>query len=241
MNTTLNTQILIHHGNLRLPVGQLAKRKIIQLNPNENKALEVGRHKDKTSRRSALTHERRPAPEINAQKLLFLTDLDLKNHLIDILTDQLPSFDLFVHNGNYLNAMLDIYSTKEMHLFKLLLRFFALGNKMGKVQEKKELLQTTEHNFLQVLQLLKQRKNYQLNQQIRPHNKQKVVEIIYTKFKNESFGETEICQHLYLTFQQVEKIVKLLLIEKLIKATKGIKGAKNYQLTKKPFSYVTSN
>lgn len=234
----MQTQILKTDA-LRPPVGQLAKTPIFLLKTNENKVLRVGRHKNKTSRRSALTHQSAPALDFNTEKLFSFSDLELKNYLITVLTDQLPELDLFVHNGDYMDEIQDNYSSKETHIFKLLLRLFALQNQSYKTQKKNKLIITTETNFLQVFQFLKKREHYKLTQQIKPQHKQTVLEIIHEKINIKKFDIDDITNKIYILNQQVQLIFDLLVYEKVILKFSHPHRLTFYTLTQKPFSYVT--
>ena len=238
----MRTSDLTNQGKfLSHPVGQLAKSKTFPLKPNENKALRVGRHKNKTPRTSAHTHEGTPAHDFNTEKLLSLSDLDLKNYLITALNNQQPELDLFVHNGDYLDAMQDVFSSKEHHIFKLLLRFFALQNATPKQNKKNKIILTNESNFLQVLQVIKQRKLAKLNNQIKPIHKQNVLDILHQKIKARKFDIHDITNRIYLLNEQVQRIFDLLVYEKKIfKCTNTQQKTHYYSLTQTPFSRVIS-
>ena len=81
MNTTQNL-------TLQLPVGQLAKNPIYSLDSAPVLTLRVGRHTKQTPHASTRTHEGEPAPDFNAEKLLSLPDLELKNYLLACAFDQ---------------------------------------------------------------------------------------------------------------------------------------------------------
>ena len=94
----MNTQ---QNLTLQLPVGQLAKNPIYSLDSAPVLTLRVGRHTKQTPHASTRTHEGDPAPDFNAEKLLSLPDLELKNYLLELLSDQLPQLDLEIHNKGY--------------------------------------------------------------------------------------------------------------------------------------------
>lgn len=232
MNTTLNTQNL----SLCPPVGQLDKTPIYSLETNKNKPLRVGRHKNKTSHTSQRTHEQTYTPDLEMQKLILMTDLDLKTYLLNYLTDQLPEFDLYVHNANYLEQIQQKYQKSEYQLFVYLLRFFALQR--NDINTQYEQINTNESDFLKAFRTIKEQKYYHKTKNIRAHQKQQVLDYIHSKREFPSFCETEVCKRHYLTYQQVENIFCMLIREKIIEKTAKKTTTKRHRLFTKSFSYV---
>ena len=182
MNTTQNL-------TLQLPVGQLAKNPIYSLDSAPVLSLRVGRHTKQTPHASTRTHEDDPAPDFNAEKLLSLPDLELKNYLLDLLNDHLPDLDLEIHNKYYYFDILEKYSSIKSQLFELLLRLFALQNKTFKGHRRTKKITTTENNFLAVFQLLKDRKHKELSKNVKPHHITQILSVIESR-KNKTFKTT---------------------------------------------------
>lgn len=231
----MNTPIL---QSFPLSVGQLAKTPFFQLHPSKDNTLRVGRHIAKTPHTSALTHKHTPAPDFNAQKLVELSDFALKQHLNDLLADQLPDLNFFVHNSNYLADIEAKYSLTESKLFVLLLRLFAFQNTSYQTHQERKFIKTNDTNFLQAYQVLKQRQLNRYNQLIKPNQLQKVLKVIHTHFWERTFEETDICKHLYLTYQQIETILQFLVLKKNIESITGKLGVKFYRLSTNSFSHV---
>jgi hypothetical protein len=221
---------------LQLPVGQLAKNPIYSLDSAPVLTLEVGRHTKLFSHTSTRTHEGEPAPDFNAEKLLSLPDLELKTYLIDLLSDQLPHLDLEIHNKYYYFDILEKYSSIKSQLFELLLRLFALQNKTVKGHRRAKKITTTENNFLTVFQLLKDRKHRELSQNVKPHHITQILEVI-EGVENKTFDLVDITKQLFIINYQVERVLELFIFEKTVRKTSQ-KGAKEFELIKKPFSYV---
>ena len=229
MNTTQNL-------TLQLPVGQLAKNPIYSLDSAPVLSLRVGRHTKLFSHTSTRTHEGEPAPDFNAEKLLSLPDLELKNYLLDLLNDQLPDLDLEIHNKYYYFDILEKYSSIKSQLFELLLRLFALQNKTFKGHSRAKKITTTENNFLAVFQLLKDRKHQELSKNVKPHHIEQILSVIESR-KNKTFEIEDITKHLFIINKQVESVLELLIFEKTVRRTSQ-KGAKEFELIKKQFSDV---
>ena len=229
----MNTQ---QNLSLQLPVGQLAKNPIYSLDSAPVLTLRVGRHTKQTPHASTRTHEGDPAPDFNAEKLLSLPDLELKNYLLDLLNDQLPDLDLEIHNKYYYFDILEKYSSIKSQLFELLLRLFALQNKTFKGHRRTKKITTTENNFLAVFQLLKDRKHQELSKNVKPHHIGQILSVIESR-KNKTFEIEDITKHLFIINKQVESVLELLIFEKTVRRTSQ-KGAKEFELIKKQFSDV---
>ena len=232
----ITTQKTPQNITLQLPVGQLAKNPIYSLDSAPVLTLRVGRHTKQTPHASTRTHEGDPAPDFNAEKLLSLPDLELKNYLLDLLNDQLPDLDLEIHNKYYYFDILEKYSSIKSQLFELLLRLFALQNKTFKGHRRTKKITTTENNFLAVFQLLKDRKHQELSKNVKPHHITQILSVIESR-KNKTFEIEDITKHLFIINKQVESVLELLIFEKTVRRTSQ-KGAKEFELIKKQFSDV---
>ena len=236
MNTQQNLTLQLPPNNSGQAVGQLAKNPIYSLDSAPVLTLRVGRHTKQTPHASTRAHEGDPAPDFNAEKLLSLPDLELKNYLLDLLNDQLPDLDLEIHNKYYYFDILEKYSSIKSQLFELLLRLFALQNKTFKGHRRTKKITTTENNFLAVFQLLKDRKHKELSKNVKPHHIGQILSVIESR-KNKTFEIEDITKHLFIINKQVESVLELLIFEKTVRRTSQ-KGAKEFELIKKQFSHV---
>ena len=157
---------------------------------------------------------------------------------MDLLNDQLPDLDLEIHNKYYYFDILEKYSSIKSQLFELLLRLFALQNKTFKGHRRTKKITTTENNFLAVFQLLKDRKHQELSKNVKPHHITQILSVIESR-KNKTFEIEDITKHLFIINKQVESVLELLIFEKTVRRTSQ-KGAKEFELIKKQFSYVFS-
>lgn len=230
MNKNSNTKKVAFQ---RQAVGQLAKTKIIPLNPNENKALTVGRHQEKTPRTSVHTHEGADAHENKAQKF----DLQAMTYLNSLFADLIPQTKVVFHNILYVEQIQEGFLPHESDIFLQFARTFAQFRFHAQNNEQNTIL-TTDNDFYLAFKLMQKRKLSDYSD-IQPKNRNKILDLVKLKFQKRTFTPKIIAQELFYNYAFIHRILALLILEKEIEFVKEIEGQKAFRLRTKSVVHVT--
>lgn len=213
---------------LRPPVGQLDKTPIIQLKASKNVALEVGRHENKTSHTSAQAY----TPD--------LEELTAMKYMNKLLTGLLPDMKVCFHNTLYVEQIQEGFLPDESDIFLQFVKTFALFRHTDRVEPLTNVILTNENDFYNAFKLMQKRKlsDYQ---DIKPKNKNKILDLIKLKFQNRTFTPQIIAKELFYNYAFIHRILALLILEREIEFVKTIEGQKSFRLREKPIVHVVES
>lgn len=233
-------------NTLRPPVSQLDKPPLFLLKANENKALKVGRHQNKTSHTSAQT-QGAPAPDfkeqnldLNEQNLREKLDLTAMTYLNKLFYALLPNTKVVFHNVLYVEQIQEGFLPDESDIFLQFVKTFAQFRYTQGHEQQSSIILTSDNDFCLAFKLMQQRKLSDYSD-IKPKNKTKILDLIKLKFQNRTFTPKTIAQELFYNYAFIHRILALLILEREVEFVKDFKGEKYFCLrTKTPFHYVTS-
>lgn len=225
------------------PVGQLAKTPIFLLKPNENGALQVGRHVNKCPRTSAPTQGAHTGDfkEQTAVENKELFDLQAMTYLNHLFTGIQPQTKVVFHNLLYVEQLQEGFLPHECDIFMQFVKTFAQFRCHAQNSFNEQgIILTTDHDFYLAFKLMKKRKlsDYQ---DIKPKNKNKILDLIKLKFKNRTFTPQIIAKELFYNYAFIHRILALLILEREIEFVKVIAGQKSFRLREKTPVHVVES
>lgn len=228
MNTSVNNL-------LRRPVGQLDKNPIFLLKTNEKEALRVGRHKKESSHTSARTHKGVPAHDLKVQTF----DLQAMNYLNTLFASLQPDLKVVFHNVLYVEQIQEGFLPDESDIFLQFVKSFAQFRFHSQSQAQGVIL-TNDNDFYLALKLMQKRKLSDYSD-IKPKNRNKILDLLKLKFQKRTFTPKIIAQELFYNYAFIHRILALLILEKEVEFLKQVGEEKVFRLREKSLVHVTGN
>ncbi|HEX7367314.1 MAG TPA: hypothetical protein VF273_09470 [Pelobium sp.] len=210
------------------PVGQLAKTGLPTLKLLKNGAFSVGRHIENSPHVS----ERAQACDLNEK-----FDLKAMTYLNSLFGSLFSKTKVVFHNPLYLEQIQAGFLPEESDIFLGFVKTFAKFRYAQFTNEITTII-TNDNDFYLAFKLMRERKLSDYSD-IKPKNKNKILDLIKVKFKNRTFTPKIIAQELFYNYAFIHRILALLILEREIEFVKEISGQKSFRLREKPVLNVT--
>lgn len=230
MNTQTTTNV-----KLLPPVSQLAKTYLPTQKPSIDNGLTVGRHEDiSLTCEGAQTY----APDFKVSKLTESEDLQAMTYLNHLFSGLLPDVKVVFHNLLYVEQIQEGFLPRESDLFFQFVKTFAQFRTANHLPHSSDIVLTNDNDFYLAFKLMRKRKLSDYKD-IKPKNKNKVLDLIKLKFSQRTFTPKIIAQELFYNYAFIHRILALLILEQEVEFVKDFGEQKVFRLRQKSTIHVT--
>lgn len=205
---------------LRRPVSQLAKTHFPTKKPSDSKGLTVGRHDKETSRTSEHT-QGVCAHDFKVKNKENNFDLKAMTYLNHLFTGLLPQTKVVFHNLLYVEQIQEGFLPHESDIFFQMVKTFAQFRTSHQLDTTQAIVLTTDHDFYLAFKLMKKRKLSDYKD-IKEKNRNKILDLIKTKFHNRTFTPQIIARELFYNYAFIHRILALLILEREVEFVKRV-------------------